>query len=279
MNIIQAIKEEIAIEKRIIKRYLEFCKEATTDKLICKQKNGKNQFYFRERGEKQITYIKKQDYETVKKHYIQIFAETTIEILEDNIRKLTKVIDGLRPYDADTVHEMLPAAYKKFRKEYKSHGENHKEGNDSKKGFPQSENPKDRDKLVYNTSFGLYVRSKNELLIAEALYAVGLVFWYERRLEIVVCDDGKYYTEIIFPDFTIMLPDGTLIYWEHFGMMENPKYQEDNYRRLQKYLSNGIYPPKNLIMTFDGEKMPFDNSAIWRIIEGQLLFGYDRMDS
>ena len=87
------------------------------------------------------------------------------------------------------------------------------------------------------------------MLIAEALYAVGLVFWYERRLEIVVCDDGKYYTEIIFPDFTIMLPDGTLIYWEHFGMMENPKYQEDNYRRLQKYLSNGIYPPKNLIMT------------------------------
>ena len=54
-------------------------------------------------------------------------------------------------------------------------------------------------------------------------------------------------------------------------MMDRPDYQRNNFEKMKKYLSNGIYPPKNLILTFDGDDMPFDNSATWRVIEGLLL--------
>jgi hypothetical protein len=42
---------------------------------------------------------------------------------------------------------------------------------------------------------------------------------------------------------------------------------------LNDYFENGIYPPKNLIITVDGDTMPFDSSAVWRIIDGILLYG------
>ena len=68
------------------------------------------------------------------------------------------------------------------------------------------------------------------------------------------------------------LPDGSIVYWEHFGMMDKKDYQEKNYRKLQNYLANGIYPPHNLIVTFDGENMLIISlcfsisSHIWNIL-------------
>ena len=146
--------------------------------------------------------------------------------------------------------EGMPSAYKKIDETLRRAADPDKDDTP----FPQSENTKDRKGLKHRTSFDLMVRSKNEMLIAEGVYASGLEFRYEKRLELVTENCDGYNTNPLYPDFTIRLKDGSLMYWEHLGMMDKPEYQKDNYERMKMYLANGIYPPKNLILTFDGEE-------------------------
>lgn len=44
-----------------------------------------------------------------------------------------------------------------------------------------------------------------------------------------------------------------LIYHEHLGLLDEEKYRRDNLRKLNDYRKNGIYPGKNLIVTYETE--------------------------
>lgn len=87
--------------------------------------------------------------------------------------------------------------------------------------------------LVHRTSKGLAVRSKSELLIAEALETADVDFEYERPLTL----GGK----TRYPDFTVEDEiSGRTFYWEHLGMLSNPEYHAAWERKLAWYQSNGI---------------------------------------
>ncbi len=140
----------------------------------------------------------------------------------------------------------------------------------------QSENPKHREKLTVKTSSGLYVRSKNEMIIYEMLKFFKLNIRYEMALELEETTheaDGTVTVRKVttYPDFTIFLPDGTVMYWEHFGLLDREGYRDDFTEKLKLYYDNGIYPPKNLIITMDGDGKPFDNLMIRKIVEAQIL--------
>ena len=64
-----------------------------------------------------------------------------------------------------------------------------------------------------------------------------------------------------YPDFTIKHPvTDEILYWEHFGLMEDKLYCQNAYRKLQVYADNGIIPGKNLIVTFETRNNPFSYS-------------------
>ena len=87
--------------------------------------------------------------------------------------------------------------------------------------------------LVHWTSKGLAVRSKSELLIAEALGTAGVEFEYEKPLTL----GGK----TRYPDFTIEDEiSGRTVYWEHLGMLSKPEYHTAWERKLAWYQSHGI---------------------------------------
>lgn len=279
MSILRKVENEIEDELRILRIYESVAEPDSI--LICRKMKGKYRFFTRKKGEKKQKYIPIREYQKLEKLYREQLISEIRRIIQDNVKVLKSIKRKLADYDPETVAANLPAAYIILEETLTKRGSNSvildtenqgisKKSNDHAR-FPQSENPVDRAGLKYKTSFGLFVRSKNEMLIAEALYACGLEFWYEKRLELVVKSGDGYNTDVEYPDFTIRLPGGGIMYWEHFGMMDKSNYQEKNYRKLQNYLANGIYPPHNMIMTFDGDNMPFDNGAVWRIIEGQLL--------
>ena len=114
------------------------------------------------------------------------------------------------------------------------------------------------------TSRGLLVRSKSELLIAEALYRHGISFRYEQVLWI----DGR--TRLV-PDFTIMKADGSIVYWEHRGRMDLRDYAGRQLRKDELYASVGIVPWKNLIVTYDTEDGDIDLRVIESEIRNKLL--------
>lgn len=72
----------------------------------------------------------------------------------------------------------------------------------------------------YSTLAGFFVRSKSEVLIANALYAASLSFTYEKPL--FLPDSGTP----VYPDFTISTPlYHKTVYWEHLGLMDHEDYR------------------------------------------------------
>ena len=87
------------------------------------------------------------------------------------------------------------------------------------------------------------VASKSELIIANEMIRQGIHYDYEKRLYL---PDG-----VIRPDFTLYLPDGTEIYWEHAGMMDDPEYARNFRNKLMRYDQAGYHLNEQLIVTYD----------------------------
>lgn len=89
--------------------------------------------------------------------------------------------------------------------------------------------------LIHRTSKGLAVRSKSELILAEALLSAGVAFEYEKPLTL----GGK----TRYPDFTIEDEiSGRTFYWEHLGMLAREDYRQSWEKKLAWYRTNGILP-------------------------------------
>lgn len=120
------------------------------------------------------------------------------------------------------------------------------------------------ENLVHQTCSGIYVRSKSEMLIDMVLFQKKIPFRYECLLEL---DDGY-----CFPDFTILHPrTKEIIYWEHFGMMDNEAYRKHASIKLQRYISNGIIPTIHLITTYETKEHPLDLRTIEELVAHYFL--------
>ena len=114
------------------------------------------------------------------------------------------------------------------------------------------------DRLVHKTARGELVRSKSEVIIANALFYHDLDYVYEPELVL----EGK----IKRPDFKIVDDDtGEEWYWEHCGMMDDPKYKKRWEEKKAFYKKNGIEENKNLIVTYD-ENGTLDSQKVEDII-------------
>lgn len=105
------------------------------------------------------------------------------------------------------------------------------------------------------TEGGVITRSKSEAMIGTQLERHGLNYRYEQATR--VC--GK----IIYPDFLIMHPvTRRLIYWEHFGKLDDLKYVKKNVPRLSEYSRDGFYLGINLVFTYETLETPLTIKTI-----------------
>lgn len=104
-------------------------------------------------------------------------------------------------------------------------------------------NTRHPENLIYLSACGTIVRSKSELAIINFLTSIKAVFRYEPELII----DG----ELFYPDFVILLSDGSLLIWEHLGLAGNSGYDESTVRKLNAYRKAGFYTHSNLILTYE----------------------------
>ena len=129
---------------------------------------------------------------------------------------------------------------------------------------PFEQNPKYPGNKIHKTSSGNLVRSKSEALIDMILYTNKIPFRYECALRL-----GDY---TIYPDYTIMHPKtGRIVYWEHFGRMDDPKYNKNVGERLQTYIDYGIIPSIDLITTFETLDRPLSTEEIEKIVNEYFL--------
>lgn len=116
------------------------------------------------------------------------------------------------------------------------------------------------EKLIHKTVRGELVRSKSEVIIANALHYNKLDYEYEPELKL----EGR----VKRPDFKVEDYDtGIIWYWEHCGMMTDPQYKKRWEDKKKFYEKNGIVEGKNLIVTYDDEHGGLDAEKIQKIIE------------
>lgn len=108
----------------------------------------------------------------------------------------------------------------------------------------------EKDSLNLNTSCGVTVRSKSEVIIVEKLTSMGIPFRYEYpcKLKNGLC---------LYPDFTCLnVRTRKEILWEHFGKMDDLEYVGRTVQKIRTYQLNGFYEGESLICTFEKEGLP-----------------------
>ena len=101
------------------------------------------------------------------------------------------------------------------------------------------------------------MRSKSEALLANLLYLNGIEYEYEKPLYL----NGRR----IHPDFTIQLPGGRVLYWEHLGMLGDPGYERNWSYKSRIYAENGIAEGNGLIITRDVDGVFDELDALHKI--------------
>lgn len=120
------------------------------------------------------------------------------------------------------------------------------------------------ENLKFPAASGINVRSKSETFIVMALCNHQIPFRYECAL--------KFGLTTYYPDFTIRHPKtGETVYWEHCGLIDDPKYMRRTYSKIQDYASHGIYETINLITTFETKDHPFTLEKANKIVEEYFL--------
>ena len=198
----------------------------------------KNNCYYQKIGRKEKGISKNTHLiqQLVRKRYLQSVI-TKLEKNEKLINYLENNYEGIVP--ADMINS-LPPSYHGFPLHYYF-------GIDELK-VHQSENPYKREKLIYKTNGGVYMRTKSEVIIGNFLEAHGIKYWYEAKFLL----NGRW----IYPDFLIENPnDHTVIPLEHLGMLGVPDYNERNKKKLKEYIDNDYFPGHNLICTYEQDIM------------------------
>lgn len=124
-------------------------------------------------------------------------------------------------------------------------------------------------KPFYETSSEFYtsknerVRSKSELIIANALLQNNVPYRYEFPIELKT--ENGFIT--VHPDFYCLnINNRKEFCWEHFGMMNNDEYAASATAKLNAYIQNGWIPGKNLIISMEAAGTPLQTKTLRKLI-------------
>ena len=111
------------------------------------------------------------------------------------------------------------------------------------------------------TDKGERVRSKSEVLIANALKSMDIPYRYEYPMNLAGAG-------VVYPDFTALnVRTRTEVIWEHQGMMDDSEYADKAVRKILLYHANGYFEGKNLIVTSETRYNPLNVREIRTIAE------------
>lgn len=126
------------------------------------------------------------------------------------------------------------------------------------------------DTPVYTTNKGERVRSKSEVLIANALAQHKIPYRYEYPLKLQRQHNGNSTT--LYPDFLCLnLRTRQEFIWEHFGLMDSQEYVSNTVSKLNLYAQNKITPGEKLIITMENQTQPLTPAVIEQMINDFLM--------
>ncbi|MEI6132501.1 MAG: hypothetical protein WCQ41_06740 [Bacillota bacterium] len=257
--------EEMAITEKQIAILKTEQQKMPDGNLVRKLMNGVVRYYhsvkYGDGKERSQKYLSQKDKELIDKLRRKQFVKESLKCLESKIEVFKHVMSKYKPYFPSDIIENtkleddLPTTALLSK--------NRALNDWSKQKYEKCSFHSDG--LLHFAQNGLKVRSKSEVIIANALVANNIPFRYEEKLTV----GGR----IFYPDFTILRPkDCKIIYWEHFGLINDIDYQIRNEHKLGEFKRIGLLPWRNYIATFDDESGSIDAQTINGIIRALILF-------
>lgn len=207
-------------------------------------------------------YINSSEYSLAKALAQKSYNSKVYKLLKKRIRQLKSLLIDYKEDELQALYESLPEERRKLIRPVTSSWQQVLSDWLSK---PYTPNPYKTEFLRFTTKRGEKVRSKIEKILADKFFDLDIEYKYE--CPIYLRDNITYY-----PDFTFLHPKTHReIYWEHMGIMDNPNYVLDAFKKIENYAKNNITPSNNLILTFETSTYTPDDSYLNTLIQEYLL--------
>lgn len=241
--------------EKIVKKTRKRLEKAPEGSLWMSKNRGGRQYYHYTSSKK---YISKENMELIRGLAQKTYDEKVLKKAEKRLHQLEQI---LKDYDDDEIEQI-------YLKEHPDRKQHITPVEPTKEQLLEMWKKQDyhglgfrEDDSVILTEKGERVRSKSEKIIADYFYRNGIEYKYECPL----CLE-KY--GVIYPDFTIFIKNsGRLIYFEHFGMMDEPSYARKAIRKIQTYEENGIFIGDGLIVTFETSQTVIGTKELDRLMK------------
>lgn len=260
----ECVERDLNLQKNTLKRYQEQLKKLPRGNLYASERKGVRYYtkVTNYRGKKRSEYLGKETNLQVQLLQKKYYLRKAIQAMESNIPMMEKFLANYKPIDPNVLQRTFPRAYQNLPQScFDEAGvfDLSRWGSEPyEKSTYKSEN------LLNSTKKGDKVRSKSEVIIANAVAARGLEYRYE---EVTYINGYKK-----APDFKVIDPrTGAIIYWEHLGLITDMEYLRQALYRIADYIRDGIVPGVNLILTFDDGENHIDSLMIERTLD--LWFG------
>ena len=256
-KLITDIKERYARLSELEKRIEERMKTFPDGRIYVKQ-HGNNCYYYMSSDSQDIKekYLSKENAELIESLLQKKYFVKVLEATKEELYVLKKIIRTYPKFVAEDIYDNLPDARKKYVKPIIPTNEEYARRWEARY---YKKKPISDDVPIFKTLKGELVRSKSEMIIADRLYINNIPYKYECPIMVQ--------NEIIHPDFTILrISDRKILYLEHCGKMDDPKYADDMVIRHNNYGLEGIILGDRLFYTFESSKTPLDVRALDQLI-------------
>lgn len=204
--------------------------------------------------------------------------------LARNRHLLERLVSKYKSYSQESILSEMPSLYGKVifankqipiisgKNQIISNSDKIAEASINPSGEDSATRDADRNtKEFQNTHYAITgepVRSKNEAIIYNMLYSYGIPFKYDAMIRV---RDEAGMTAKVSPDFVIRAKDGSLILYEHLGMLKEMDYRIKFAEKLWIYGINGYSLWENFFISTDGVNNSINTAAIDRMIRDYIV--------
>lgn len=219
-------------------------KDVPEGDIVISSRNDEVWYYLRtDKKEKTGTYIRKSNQKIIEILLQKKYDMKILKLAKEELHDIEKILKKHETVDYSIPYVSLPSGARKFispiEVDDQTYIKNWRSIPYISKGFHED------DKTDFYTQNNERVRSKSEILIADALKSTGIPYVYEFPIKL---KNGR----VIHPDFKILnIRTRETYYWEHLGKMDDSEYVNTNLQRLKDMRSVGIVQGVNLILSFE----------------------------
>ncbi len=260
MNLYEDLLARKVELQRAIRQAKKLTKNPVPEHLEARTQGNKNYYFIRTRdattNERTRIYLPKEEIEKGKQIANYDYAKTILAKAERELRHINMLIADYDQGTPEQTYEKMCTARKDLIKPILIPESLYIEEWLSKRIQLTLKEDYPKPFLTDNQEL---VRSKSEKIIADKLKHEGIPYKYEEPL---ILDNKRFRI-----DFTILkVSTREEIYWEHFGLVDDIKYFDVMMSKLEIYERHGIYPHKNLIMTFESGRRPISVEVVNNIV-------------